>query len=77
MPQPCRENFVQCRGAGASFEKQELVRKMINQGLEPMPGVDIFALGKAALSTGYGHPGSRGTVSLALKNWAISAGLIH
>lgn len=50
------------------FEKQELVRKMINQGLEPMPGVDKFLRwAKPRYRLAMATSGSRGTVSLALK----------
>ena len=50
------------------FEKQELVRKMINQGLEPMPGVDRFLRwAKPRYRLAMATSGSRGTVSLALK----------
>ena len=50
------------------FEKQELVRQMINQGLEPMSGVDEFLRwARPRYRLAMATSGSRGTVSLALK----------
>ena len=50
------------------FEKQKLVRKMINQGLEPLPGVDEFLRwARPRYRLAMATSGSRGTVSLALK----------
>jgi len=48
--------------------KQNLVRKMITQGLEPLPGVDEFLRwARPRYQMAMATSGSRGTVSLALE----------
>jgi HAD superfamily hydrolase (TIGR01509 family) len=49
-------------------EKQKLVRQMITQGLEPLPGVDEFLCwARPRYRLAMATSGSRGTVSLALE----------
>lgn len=50
------------------LEKQKLVRQMLNQGLEPLPGVDEFLRwARSRYELAMATSGSRGTVSLALR----------